>query len=174
MAGHEPDVRDAEVLEEPARLGEVDDRCAQPFAELANGRPDARDAGDQLVVLGLARLPGPGQLDLAQVRRESADRRADRHLVVVQHDQELGLALTDVVQRLEAEAARDRGVTDDDRDPLGTTAKISGRRETLSDREPGSRVAAGEPVVLGLAPTREAADATELAERLEPFVATGD
>ena len=115
----------------------------------------------------------PRQLDLAEVLRQAADGRADRHLVVVEDDQELGLALADVVERLEAQAARDRRVADDDRDPLAALAQVAGGREPLPDRQARAGVAAVEHVVLGFAPAREAADPVELAERPEPLEPAG-
>src|SRR5207244_7712664 len=121
----------------------------------------------------LARLPRARQLDLAEVLRQPADGRADRHLVVVEDDQELGLPLADVIEGLEAEAARDRRVADDDRDPLAAPAQVPGRGEPLPDREAGARVAAVEHVVLGLAPTREPADSAELAKGSEPLEPAG-
>ena len=39
VARHEPDVGDAEVLEQLAGLGEVDDRLAQPAGQLEGGPP---------------------------------------------------------------------------------------------------------------------------------------
>ena len=173
VAGHDADVGDAEILEQLARLGEVDDRRAEPLAQLEHGRADDRDPLDELVVRALALLPRPRQLDLGEVLREGADRRADRHLVVVEHDQQLGLALADVVERLEAEAAHERRVADDDRDPLEAVAQVAGRREALGDRQAGAGVAAVEHVVLRLGAAREAADAVELAERPEPLEAAG-
>ena len=173
VARHEADVGDPEILEQPARLGEVHDRVAEPLPQLADRRSDHRDLADERVVLALAGLPRPGELDLAQVRRQRPDRRADRHLVVVEHDQQLRLALADVVERLEAEAARDRRVADDDRDPLHPVAQVAGGREALADREAGAGVAAVEDVVLRLRPTREATHPAELAERPEALVAAG-
>ena len=55
--GHDADVRDPEVLEQLARLGEVHDRAPEPLAEIADGRADGRDPPDELVVGRLARLP---------------------------------------------------------------------------------------------------------------------
>ncbi len=173
VTGHEPDVGDPEVLEQLARLDEVDDRCAKPLAQLADGRADDRDPADELVVGGLARLPGPRQLDLAEVLRQATDRGADRHLVVVEDDEELGLALADVVERLEAEAARDRRVADDDGDPLEAVAQVPCRRQPLADRQPGPGVPAVEDVVLRLGPSREAADAADRSQRSEPLEAAG-
>ena len=106
-------------------------------------------------------------LILREVRRKRPDRRADRHLVVVDDDQHLRLALADVVERLEREPAHQRRVTDDDGDPLETVAQVAGFGEALRDRQPGPRVTAIEDVVGRLGPSREAADAIELSQRPE-------
>ena len=169
VAGHDADVGDPEVLEQLARLGEVDDRLAEPARQL-EGRPaDDGHPADRPVVGRPARLPGRRQLDLAQVLAEGADRRADRHLVVVEDDQQLRPAVADVVERLQAEAAHQRRVADDDRDPLEAVAEVAGLGQALGDRQAGAGVAAVEDVVRRLAPAREAADAVELAERPEPL-----
>ena len=52
--GTGPDVGDAEVLEEPARLREVDDRVAEAARPLQEERPDARDARDVGVIARVA------------------------------------------------------------------------------------------------------------------------
>ena len=105
--------------------------------------------------------------------RERADRRADRHLVVVDDDEHLGLALADVVERLERQAAHQRRVADDDRDPLEAVAQVAGLGQALGDRQAGPGVAAVEHVVRRLGAPREAADAVELAQRAEPVEAAG-
>ena len=46
VSRHDADVGDPEILEQLARLGEVDDRLAEPPAELEHGRPDDGDALD--------------------------------------------------------------------------------------------------------------------------------
>src|SRR4051812_34720071 len=98
---------------------------------------------------------------------EGTNRRADRHLVVVEDDQQLRLPLANVVERLEAQPAHQRRVTDDDGDPLHAMAQVSGRGESLGDREARAGVAAVEDVVWRLAAPREAADPTELPQRAE-------
>ena len=171
---HDADVGDPEVLEQLAGLGEVDDRLAQPPAELEHGAADERDALDGPVVGALALPPRPRQLDLRQVLGERADGRADRHLVVVEHDQHLGLALADVVERLERQAAHQRRVADDDRDPLEPVAQVARLGEPLGDRQarcpawPPSNTSCGDSRA-----AREAADAIELAERPEPLEPAG-
>ena len=82
------------------------------------------------------------------------------------------MGLTEVVQRLEREAARERGVADADRDPL-LPARVAGRQEVASrrqaggDADPGPRMAAVEHVVIALGSAREAADAVHLAQAAE-------
>ena len=173
VPGDDPDVGDPEVLEQLTRLGEADDRLAQPTAQLEDGAADDRDPLDVPVVGALALAPRPRQLDLGEVLRERADGRADRHLVVVDDDQHLRLALADVVERLERQPAHQRRVADDDRDPLEPVAQVARLGEALGDRQPGPGVAAVEDVVGRLRPAREAADAVELAERPEPLEAPG-
>ena len=170
---HDPDVRDAEILEQLARLGEVDDRTAEPAAPLEDGWPDERDPLDEVVVGRLALLPGARKLDLGEVVRERPDRRADRHLVVVEHDQELRFALADVVERLEREPAHEGGITDDHRHALEAVAEVAGGCQALGDGQARPRVAAVEDVVLRFAAPREPADAVQLAEGREPLETAG-
>jgi hypothetical protein len=174
VSGHEPDVRDSEVLEQPPGLGEVDDGAAKSLAQLTDRRPGNRDPSDEVVVGLLARLPGTRELDLAEVLRQRADRRADRHLVVVENDEQLRLALADVVQRLQAQATRDGGVADDDGNPLHAVAQVTRGREALADRQAGPGVTAVEDVVLGFAASREAADPAELAKRAKSLEPSGE
>ena len=169
VAGNDPDVADAEVLEQAARLlGELDDRPAQPLRQLEGGPADERQALDRAVVGGPADLPGRRELDRREVLREGPDRGADRHLVVVEDDEHPGLALADVVEGLEREAAHERRVADDDRDPLEAVAQVARRGEPLGDRQARAGVAAIEHVVRRLGAAREATDAIDLAERAEP------
>ena len=167
VPGNDPDVGDPEILEQLAGLGEADDRLAEPAAELQHAPADDRDPLDVPVVRALALAPCPRQLDLGEVRRERPDRRADRHLVVVDDDQHLRLALADVVERFEREPAHERRIADDDGDPLETVAQVAGFGEALRDRQARPRMTAIEDVVGRLGPPREAADAIELSQRRE-------
>ena len=97
VARHHADVCDPEILEQLARLGEADHRLAEAPAQLQNGPAYDRDPLHGAVVRTLALAPRPRQLDLREVFGERSDRRADRHLVVVEHDEDLRLALADVV-----------------------------------------------------------------------------
>ena len=173
VARHGTDVGDPEILEQLPGLGEADDRAAQPPTEFEDRSADDRDPLDRAVVNALALAPGPRQLDLREVRRERADGRADRHLVVVEDDEHLRLALADVVERLERQAAHQRRVADHDRDPLQAVTEIARLGEPLGDRQAGPGMPAVEDVMGRLRAARETADAVELAERLEPLEAAG-
>ncbi len=102
VAGHRAGVDDAQILEQLAGLGEVDDRLAETARPFEHGRPDHRHLLDGLVVHAPRTAPGARQLDPAQVVAERADGRRDAHLVVVEHDQQARLAVADVVERLKA------------------------------------------------------------------------
>jgi hypothetical protein len=117
--------------------------------------------------------PGARQLDLGQVRREGTDRRADRHLVVVEDDEHLRLALADVVESLERQAAHQCRVAHDDRDPLQPVAEVAGLGEPFRDRQARPGMTAIEDVVRRFRATREPADAIELTERPEPLEPSG-
>ena len=173
VAGHDADVGDPEVLEQLPRLRELDDRVAQALRQLEDRRPDDRDPLDRPVVGALALAPRARELDLAEVLGERPDRRADRHLVVVDDDEHLGLALADVVERLEREPAHQGGVADDDGDPLEAVPDVARLGEALGDREPRPGVTAVEHVVRRFRASREAADPVELAQRPEPLEAAG-
>ncbi len=170
---HDADIGQPEVLEQLAGLGEAHDRRPQSLRQLEDVRTEDGHAFHGSVVRTLALAPGARELDLREVLREGADGRADRHLVVVDDDQHLGLALADVVERLERQATHQRGVSDDDRDPFHAVAQVARLREPFGDREPGSGVATVEHVVGRLAPAREAADPVERAEGREAGQAAG-
>ena len=48
-----------------------------------------------------------------QILVQRADRRRDRHVVVVEDDEQVGIGDTGIVQRLEGHAGRHRAVADD-------------------------------------------------------------
>ena len=173
VAGHDPDVGEPQVLEQLARLGEVHHRLAQPPAPFERRRPDDRDPLDGAVVRALALPPGVRELDLREVLADRADRRADRHLVVVHDDEHLRLALADVVEGFERQAAHQRRIADDDRDALEAMADVARLGEAFGDRQAGAGVPAIEHVVLGLRAAREPAHPVELAQRPESVEAAG-
>ena len=173
VAGNNAQVGDPQVLEQLAGLGEVDDHAPDSTRQAQGGPAHDRQRLDDAVVGGLALLPCAGELESREVLAEGADRRADRHGVVVEDDQQLGLAVADVVESLQREAAYQRRIADHHGDALHGVAQVAGRREALGDGQPGARVPTVENVVLGFRTPREAAQAAELANRAERVVAPG-
>src|SRR5215210_1908183 len=167
VARDRPDIRDSEVLEQLARLREVDDRLAQSLRPLKRCRADDGLTLDEIVVDPLRATPRPRKLDPAQVLAEGANGGRNAHLVVVKHDQHARLAVADVVQRLEGHPAHERRVAHNDYDALAGAALVPRQGQSFGDGKAGAGVAAVENVVLALRSTREAADAAQLAERPE-------
>ena len=168
VAGHGPDVGDTEVLEEPSRLARGRRRRGGIVATTPGG------AGRQRGMLATAasqrrREPRQRRESLMRLRYwlTAPDRGRDAHLVVVEQDDDAGLALADVVEGLERQAAHERGVPDDDGDVLAAAALVARQGQALGDRDAGARVAAVHDVVHALGPAREATDAAQLAQRVE-------
>ena len=65
-----------------------------------------------------------------EVAGERADVLRDRHLVVVEHDDEPRAEMAGVVERLERHAAGHRAVTDDGDDPLVAAARVARLRQS--------------------------------------------
>ena len=89
------------------------------------------------------------------------------------------LSVPEVVERLHRQARADGRVADADRDPLaprriGCAAQVAGRGQSDPDADAGAGVAAVEDVVVALAAPREAADAVDLAQRLESVPPAGE
>ena len=167
---NDAEVRDPEILEELTGLGEVDDHPPDAARQTQRRPAHDRQRLDDSVVRGLALLPGARQLERGEVLAEGADRGADRHGVVVEDDQQLCLAVADVVEGLEGKPADERGVADHYCNPLHGVAHVPGRGKPLSDREAGASVTAVEDIVLGLDASRKPADTAQLAQRAEPGI----
>ena len=133
VARNDAEIGNPQILEELARLGEVDDHAPDSPRQLEGRLTDDRQGLDDSVVGGLALHPGRRQLQRREVLAEGADGRADRHSVVVEDDQHLRLAMADVVERLEREAADQRRVADHDGDAFHRVARVARRGQALGD-----------------------------------------
>ena len=154
------------LLEEQVRdeqgLEAVEDASACLFGEVAPGHVIehlTRDVFRRPVRLGGAqRLEHP---------RDRADVGRDAHAVVVQHDDQAGPHVPDVVQAFERHARGERAVADDRDDVVILALQVARDGHALGrrDRRPG--VAGTELVVLGLVADEESGDAAVLPERAE-------
>jgi hypothetical protein len=72
-----------------------------------------RDFGDQLLQVALGTLVKAGEAGAVQTVSQGTDARADRHLIVVEDDQEFPVQMAGVVECFEDNARRERAVADD-------------------------------------------------------------
>ena len=163
------DVVEAELLEDRAR----DDHALGMFLE-ALGEFEQRRCVLQHVLRGVARGGvEPAAHQPRQMAVERADRRRDRHVVVVEHHQHVRMRDTAVVQGLERHPGAHRAVADD-RHRLAVLAfQACGHGHAERGRDRGRRMGGAEAVVLALVAAREARDATELAQRRHAAAAAG-
>ena len=152
VAGHHADVGDPEVLEQLARLGERDDRLAEPARQL-DGAAARRP--------GSARSPCRRRSCSAARRCESLI--SDRYLESAPTDGliDISLSLSTIsscvwrwpmsLSASSDEARQQRGVADDDRDPLHRVADVARRGQPLGDRQARAGVPAVDHVVRRLA-----------------------
>ena len=145
------------------------------FAQAVGPRADRRDAGDgALHVLAQAREAGV-EPEAVEVELEGAHVGLDRHLVVVQHDDERRAQLARLVHGLEGDAAGERAVAEH-ADHAAVGAAAQARRldeaQAVADRRRG--VPRADDVVLGLAAAGKPGEAAVLADGVEALGAAGD
>jgi hypothetical protein len=166
------DVIEAEILEQRAAahhhaagilLGErgaVLDQLGQVLAEL---------------LADVAQRPvGAARPQLRQIGRHGADRRRDRHVVVVEDDDQAGIHGAGVVHRLVGHAGR-HGAVAYHRDDVAVLHLLVARdRHAERGRDRGRRMGGAERVVLALRPLGEAGQAAALAQRADAVAPAGD
>ena len=142
--------------------------------ELDHLLADVGDAPEELLHV-LPELGDPAaRHDLVEVGRKGAHVGRNRHLVVVQDDDEVLLAVARPVEPFEGHARR-HGPVADDGDDLEVFALEAARfRDPGRGRDRGAAVAHAEDVVDALLASREAADTAAFAQRVELVPPAGD
>lgn len=102
--------------------------------------------------------------DLGQVARDRPHRRADRHVVVVENDDEIAAAIARPIQTLEGQPAREPSIADDRNNVMGFMPRITRCREPEGRRDRSARMSGAEGVVRALGTAAEAGDAAGLAQ----------
>ncbi len=176
VAINRPDIVESELLEQRARRHKTLGRLFHPMRELAHRRHGAEHL--------LAHLFGGGvqrpREQAGQVFRQRAHRRADRHLVVIEDDQQIDVALdARIVEGLEGQARAHRTIANH-RD-MTTTVRalvlaLLARRDGHAQRrgDAGRRMRSTKVVVLALATPREPGQAVELAQAPHALAAAGE
>ena len=144
------DVGKAELLEERAAAGHAGDEVAG--AAGAGAERLGQGAGEALGDV-LERGEGGVGVEAGEVVRHGADRRCDRHLVVVEDDEHPPALGAGVVHRLVGHAGADGAVADHRDDVAGRLAEVAGdgEAEAGGDRGRGMRGAEGVVGALGCA-----------------------
>ncbi len=163
------DVGEAELLEDGARH----DHALGMFLEAPRQLEQRRRVLQHRLRAFARRVVELAAHQPRQVLVERPDRRADRHVVVVEHHQHVGAGHAGVVQRLEGHAGGHRAVADD-RDGAAILALDLGRQcHAERGRDRGRRVGRAEGVVFALVAAREAADAAKLPQAAHAVAAAG-
>ncbi len=167
------DIGDAELLEEHPRYEQLLDRLLGSLTCGDHGCPEARPCQSGLDVVTqtpVARV----EPNARQIARERAHVRRDRHLVVVQHDDEPRPQVPCVVERLERHASGEGTVADDRHDMLGPPGRVTSGSKAERDGDGVARMAGIMYVVRALGSLREAAHAAVRPQGFEALAAAGE
>ena len=102
---------------------------------------------------------------LRQIGAHRADGRRDRHVVVVQDDNQPGVHRARVVHGLVRHAGAHRAIADHGDDVVVVAGQIARHRHAKASRDRGRAVRGAERVVLALRPARKTAEPTALTQR---------
>ena len=176
VAVDRPDVAEAQVLEDhpahQARLDRVLDLGEEPFDRIA----DHRHAVEQFLDLDFQSGVELGRAEPVERFGQTADSRTDRHLVVVEDDDQVLLQTAGVVHGLEDDAAGKCPVADDRHD----VPRLLGPQQVVAAAQAQGRshaaagVAGEKQVVVALGRVRVAHQAPLGPHRLELVVPAGD
>ncbi len=144
------------------------------FLDLARDFPGAGQAReDLLAALAHAGVGAAGD-DLGQVVGQATDILGDRHVVVVEDHQHVGVDVGGVVERLEGHAGG-QGAVADHRYALALLAfQTGGNGHAQRRTDAGAGVADAEGVVLALAAPREGGQAVLLAQGAHALTTAGE
>ncbi len=165
----------AQVGEEVLLVEEGLHRPLPPVDKGVEPLPDDGDRGDHVVEALPEVLVDGGRGKPAQVAGHRPDVRPDRHLVVVEHDDQVLPDLACVAEGLEGHAAGEGSVADHGDDlALGVAPKLLAEKQAQGRRKRGRGVSRVERVVGAFAPFRETAHPVPTPQRGKILPAAGD
>ena len=164
------DVEEAEFLEQRS----TGEEGAGEFLGLARGLvDDARHLlGDGFGAVAHAAIERTGD-ELGEIGAHGAGGRRDRHVVVVEDDDEPRIHGAGVVHRLVGHAGRHGAVADDGDDVARFALELRRDGHAEAGRDRGRGMAGAERVVLALGAAGEAAEPMLLAQGADAVAATG-
>ena len=156
VAVNRADVVQPQFLEQRSRRQHPLDVLFGTLGELAQGRREVED-----LFAGLAgSVEGAPGKKARQIAVQRAHGRRDRHVIVVEDDQHVGVGDAGVVQRLKGLAGRHRAIADDCHDFARLALDLGGQRHPQSGRNRGRGMADAEGVIAALAALRKPGNAT--------------
>ena len=164
------DVVEPQFLEQRARRDHALDMLLGPAGQF----PDGRHAVLQQFLAALAngRVEAARQ-QLGQVVVHGADVGRDRHLVVVQHHQQVGVQRAGMVQRLEGHAAGQAAIADDCHRMHVALLEPRGNCHAQGRADGSAGMTDAEGVVAAFLATRKGRQAVLLADARHAFAAAG-
>ena len=163
------DVIEAHLLEQSAGQHHP----LQMFLRAARKLPDGRHLPQHLLAaLAQMRIHAPRQRS-REIIRQGAHVLRNRHVVVIQDDQQIRRQRAGMIEGLKGHAGGQRAIPDD-RDRASILAASCGRhRHTERRADRGARVAHAEGVVLAFGSGRERGEAAILFDGVQKLAATG-
>jgi hypothetical protein len=165
------DVVEAELLEQGAAGGHAAGVFLGPLGHHLQ-RP--RQVLGDVLAEPTGALVGPAGDQPGEIGAEAADRRGDRHVVVVEDDDQLARGVGGVVHRLVGHAGAHRAVADHRDHRVVVAALIAGHGEAERRRDRGGGVGGAERVVFALGPLGEAGEAAALAQGADAAAPSGE
>ncbi len=164
------DVVEAELLEPHAALPEV----ARVFLHASGAPlPALRQALGELLGEIAQMQVGAARRDTGEIRRERAGRRRDRHIVVVQDDDQALVAGARIVDRLVGHAGAHGAVANDGDDVVLGAVEIARDRHAEAGRDRCRGMGGAERVVFALGALGETREAAALAQRADAVAPAG-
>ena len=170
MAVDRPDVIEAELLEQ----GAAGPEAAAVFLR-APGLvvEELRQAARQLLADVAQRAIGAARNEAREIRRHRAGRRRDRHVVVVEDDDEPRAEGAGVVHRFVGHSRRHRPVADDRDHMVVAVRQIARHRHAEAGGDRGRGMGRSECVVFAFRALGETAQASALPQRADPIAPSG-
>ena len=165
------DIVETELLEqrsagpEPAR---VLDPARYEFVE-----PLRQVRGELLADVAQFQICAPRQ-EPRKIGRHRADRRRDRHVVVVENDDQPLVARAGIVHRLVGHAGRHRAVADHGNDIVSLALEIAGDRHAKCGRNRRRRMRGAEGVIFAFGTLGEPGQAAALPQRADTVSPAGE
>ena len=165
-----PDVIEAELLEQGAAGPEV---AAVFLGEPGLVVEKLRQAARELLGRAAQRAIGPARDEAREISRHRAGRRRDRHVVVIEDDDEPRAQGAGVVHRLVSHPRRHRAVADDRDHMVAAVGQIARHRHAEAGRDRRRGMRGAERVVFAFRALGETAQASALPQSSDPIAPTG-